>query len=456
MKERIKTVWIVLFVVAITIPTGLASEDVQTANSHILSLIEKFPAKDTEERDRLASEMIQLGPDGILEACRMLVPPGTGDDTNVRFALSALTTYVSQRGVERERGMYARVVIKALERESDEEIQAFLIRQLQRSGKNESIKPLRKYLSDKRLCDPAAQALLAIGTRDAEKALLKSLGTATGASRITIVKALGELRSKDATKKILKYASSRDDRLRQVTLFALANIGDPRAESVLDKVSLEASSYERAKAPSLYLLYVQRLAESGNKAQCTRICRNLIRNYTAPQESHIPCTALSILADTLGEKAFSNLLQAMDSTNPELRARALELACKIPGEEATARWIAKMEEVSPDVQAQILTMFGDRGDMTALPILQQNLKSQEKVIRLAAIPAAARLGKKEVFEDLMSLLQSDVEDEINAVQQALFGFPKDLVVPAAAKAIEEVPSPSKVALIEILAERKAR
>ncbi|MDH5745291.1 MAG: hypothetical protein OEZ52_17240, partial [Candidatus Aminicenantes bacterium] len=78
MKERIKTVWIVLFVVAITIPTGLASEDVQTANSHILSLIEKFPAKDTEERDRLASEMIQLGPDGILEACRMLVPPGTG------------------------------------------------------------------------------------------------------------------------------------------------------------------------------------------------------------------------------------------------------------------------------------------------------------------------------------------------------------------------------------------
>jgi len=456
MKERIKTGWIVMLVMAIAVSTSLASSDAQTTRYEILSLIEKFPAHNTDERDRLASQLIRLGQNGIQEICGMLVPPGTDDDTNVRFALSAVTTYVSQKSVERERGMFARAVIKALERESDKEVQAFLILLLQRSGKKECIKPLRKYLSDERLCDPAAQALLTIGTQDAEKALLRSLGTATGANRIIIVKALGELRSKDATKKILKHASSRDDELRQVTLFALANIGDPRAESVLDSVSLEAPSYERAKAPSLYLLYAQRLAESGHKAQCGRICRKLIRNYTAPQESHIPCTAISILVDTIGERAFADLLQAADSTNPELIARALELAHRIPGEEATARWIAKMKEVSPDVQAQIITMFGDRGDKTALPIVQQNLKSHEKAIRLAAIPAAARLGKKDVFEDLMSLLQSDDEDEITAVQKALLGFPSDLVVPAAAGAMDKVPPVSKVALIEILAERKAR
>ncbi len=456
MSVRIKTGWLVMLVMVIALSTSLASNDAQNTQSQILGLIGKFPAQDSEERNQLASQLIRWGQNGILEVCRMLVPPGTGDDTNARFALSALTNYVSQRGVERERGMYARAVITALERESDREVQAFLILQLQRSGKKESVKPLRKYLRDERLCDPAAQALLAIGTRDAEKALLKSLGNITGASRIPIVKVLGELRSKDATKKILKYAISRDDDLRQITLFALANIGDPRAESVLDNVSLEAPSYERAKAPSLYLLYAQRLAESGHRAQCMRICRKLIRNYTAPQESHIPCTALSILVDTTGERALADLLQAVDSTNPELIARALELAHRIPGEEATSRWIAKMEEVSPDVQAQIITMLGDRRDKTALPIVQQNLKSHERVIRLAAIPAAARLGKMEAFEDLMSLLQSDDEDEIAAVQKALLGFRSDHVIPAAVGAMDKVPPFSKVALIEILAERKAR
>jgi HEAT repeat protein len=445
-----------LLVIAIFISTVMALDRGQTTKSSILSLIEKFPAQSTEERDRMASELIQWGRDGILEICRFLVPSGKGDDTHVRFALSALATYVSQRGLEKDREMYAKALIEALEREIDKEVQAFLIRQLQRSGRKESVKALRKYLNDNKLCDPAAQALVAIGTQDAEKALLKSLGTSRGANRVIVIKALGELRSKGATKKILEHATSGDDELRQVTLYALANIGDPRAESVLDKVSLEAASYERAKAPSLYLLYTRRLAESGHKAQCMRICRKLIKNYTAPQESHIPCTAISILVDILGERAFADLLQAVESPNQELRARALELAHRIPGEEYTAQWIAKIEDVSPEVQAQIITMLGDHGDKTALPILMERLESHMKIVRLAAIPAVSKLGKSEVLENLVPLFQSDEEDEVASVKQALLGFPGHLVVPAAVKAMEEVPSLSKVALIEILSDKGAK
>ena len=456
MSKIIRDGWIWILLLSLTLPNGLALDHGQANKSNILSLLEKFPAQDSEERDRLALELIELGPKGILEICRMLLPPGSGDDTHVRFALSAVTTTLARRAPEKDRWMVARALIKALEKETDKEIQAFLIRQIQRTGKNESVKPLRKYLDDKRLCEPAVQALLAIGTSSAEKALLKSLKSSTGKNRVSIVKALGELRSKRATKTILEYATSQDDELRQVALFALANIGDPQAESVLNNVSLEAPSYERTKAPTLYLLYAQRLAESGHRVECERICRTLITSYTAPQESHIPCTAMSILVDTLGKKAFADLLQAMDSPNQELRMRALELSNKIPGEEATAKWIEKMEKAIPEVQAQIITMLGERGDKTALPILVDKLKSHIKGVRLAAISSAAKLGGSEVFEDLTSLLYSEDADEIVAVQQALRLFPGNSVIPRVVKLITEVPPLSKVALIEILSERKAR
>jgi HEAT repeat protein len=456
MSRRIKTGCIWILILFLSIASGLDSYENQAAESSIQSLLQRFPAQDSKERERLALELIELGPDGILEICRMLLPPGFGDDTTVRFALSALTNTVSQRGMERERWMYARTLIKALEKAADKEVQAFLIRQLQRTGKDESVKPLRRYIDNKRLCEPAVQALLAIGTSAAEKALLKSLGSSKGKNRIVIIKALGEMRSKDATKKILRDAISRDDELRQVALFALANIGDPRAESVLDKVSLEAPSYERVKAPSLYLLYAQRLAESGYNTKCVRICRSLIESYTAPQESQIPCKALSILVDILGEKAFGDLIQAMDSPNQEMRKRALELSGKIPGTVATAKWIAKMEKVSPEVQAQIITMLGERGDKTALPILVEKLNSPNKRVRLAAISSAARLGGSKVLEYLIPLLYSEDADEIAAVQQVLLVFPGSLVIPFAVELMEEVPPLSKIALIKVLSERKAR
>ncbi|MCK4264296.1 MAG: HEAT repeat domain-containing protein, partial [Candidatus Aminicenantes bacterium] len=263
-------------------------------------------------------------------------------------------------------------------------------------------------------------------------------------------------RSQAAAKKIIKYADSKDKNLRQITLYALANIGDPASGKALDKVRVAATPYERAKAPSLYLLYAQRLAESGRKGQCARICRDLITYYTAPHETNVPCTALSILINVLGGSAFGDLLAAMDSQNKELRWRALELASTIQGKDATGRWVEKMEEVSPETQAEIITMLGGRGDKSVLPVLMQSLISNEKVVRLAAIPAASQLGGSDVLTDLLALLQTNEADEIKAVKQALMCLPGPKVVPEAAKVLEEVPPLGRVALIEILSERRAK
>jgi HEAT repeat protein len=352
--------------------------------------------------------------------------------------------------------MFALVINESLEAARDSEVKAFLIRQLQIAGREESVKLLSQFLVDARLCEPATQALLAIGTPATEKVLLKSLGAVSGENRITIVKALGELRSIKSVKKIIKYAQNGDANLHNVALFALANIGDPRSEKVLDTIRVASSSYERAKAPSLYLLYAQRLAESGHKETCVRICRKMIENYTAPQESHIQSSALSILVSILGENALQDLLAALTSPNKEFRWRALELADGIRGEETTTVWIEKADAVSSEVHAEIISMLGQRGDKTALPFILDSLKNEDKIVRLAAIPATAKLGKLEILENLMDRLETDQEDEAKAVKQVLMGYPANQVVPRAVEIMESVFPQGQVVLIEILAERKAR
>ena len=181
----------------------LIAQDVRTLKTKVADTLAKFPAQSSEERDRLAGELVRLGPEGILEVCKMLVPPGTGDDTNVRFAMNALSMTVHRSDAEEERKMVANTVIRALNKDIDDEVKAFLIRQLQLVGKDESVKPLSGLLEDDRLCEPATQALSAIRTDDAKKVLIKAFGSARGENRITLIRALGELRCRSAVNKLI-------------------------------------------------------------------------------------------------------------------------------------------------------------------------------------------------------------------------------------------------------------
>jgi HEAT repeat protein len=455
MKRHLRISFVVWLALSLALSSLKAADNPKTIAAKVSEIVAKFPGQSTAEKDALAAELVVLGPEGIMTVCRMLAPPGAADDTKARFALNGLATYASSSRLEEQRKMLVRSLARALERERSKDVQAFLISQLQLAGKTESVKPLRKYLLDQELCEPATRALLSIQTPEAEKAVLKALGAASGPNKVTFIKALGDLRTRKATKKLLPYAASRDANIRQAALYALANAGDPLAENSLNKAFLSASHFERTRAPSLYLLYARRLAEAGGKTQAAKICRGLIKNYTAPKETHISCAALTLLADVMGKNAFADILAALDSANTDVRGKALELANRFEDKDVTARLIEKMSGAAPETQAQIISALGLRGDRTAFPAVKEKLESGDKLVRLAAVPAAARLGGSEVIPDLFALLRSEDGEVIRAAEQALLGFPKDLVIPRALSILDQAPPPAQAALIRILAERGA-
>lgn len=476
---RTKLSFVVTCAILCSISSILSADDTKSALANLLA---KMPAENSAERNKFGAEFVKLGPAAIKSVCEMLVPPGTGDDTNARFALTDLAVYICRPGAEAEprpcpkgrdeRKMYAEVLISALKSATDDEprpcpkgrdeVKAFLIRRLQLVGEEESVPVLAGFLINKRLCEPATQALLAIHTPSSTNALLKALPAVDASSRVTIIKALGELRSTAAAKEIINYADSGDTNTRWAALYALANIGEPSAADILAEAAEVGSAYDRAKAASFYLLFAQRLAEAGKKRQCAKICRDLIKTRTEPGESNIQCAALSTLVQAVGKRALKDIFKAVDSKNEHLHATALELALTPPlwqgrGKSATKKWIRKMKNTSPQVRAGIITMLGRRGDKYALPALLKALKDKNSTVRLASIGAAAQLGGNDALAPILALMQkTEQPDEIKAAKQTLMCISSSRLIPEIAAALPEATSDSQVALLEILADRRAK
>jgi len=449
MKKRIAPIALaVAFVVAVAaVPLPAAGQSAAAGSgdmkARVSSTLERFPADTAAARDALCAEILGLGPAAVAEICSRVQPPGGADDSKARFAVNGLAVYVTRTGAEAERLLLVKKLIAAAAGSPDKDVAAFFISQVQLTGKAEAVKPLGSYLPDEALVGPAAAALQAIGGPEAAKVLLKALDRAPLPAKVSLVDALGAMRSREAVKKLLALAGSADPGLRRAARAALANIGDPLAGPALAEVRVDAPFAERAEAPSLYLLYARRLAASGRPAEALASARALLKSYEKPQDSQVASSALELIVSVLGEKALPDLLSAVDGPSGALRAAALEMAATLGSGDATSGWIEKAASSGPEVRAEVVRMLGRRGDKTALPFVRELLRDPDEAVRLAAIPAAVRLGRETVLPDLFGLIGAAGEREAATLRTEWLGFEAESVVPEAARRIAATPHPGQ-------------
>jgi HEAT repeat protein len=422
----------------------------------VLSLVGRFPGDAAAVTTALCAELVALGPAGLARTCALVLPPGAGNDAKARFALNGLAVHVTRAGAEAERQMFVKTLLAAAAASPDKNVAAFFLTQVQLAGREEAVKPLARYLTDKDLAGPAATALQAIGGRTSARVLLKALDAAPLSAKLSIVDAIGALCGREAVRKLIVLSGSPDEGLRRAARAALAEIGDPSAAAVLANIPVTASPRERSAAPGLYLLFARRLAAAGKTDEALAAARAVLGSYTRADEGQVASDALSLIVSILGVKAVPDLLAAVDSPAAGVGGAALEMAVKLGDGTTTGQWIAKAGAATPGTMAAIIAMLGRRGDGTALPFVREMLKSPEEAVRLAAIPAAARLGGQAVVADLFGLFASASEATVAAAGTALLGFDARYVVPEAARRLEETPLPGKTALIELLGEKGAR
>ncbi|MEJ0106759.1 MAG: HEAT repeat domain-containing protein [Bacteroidota bacterium] len=207
----------------------------------------------------------EMGEAGLQEMATMLAAPGKGDNTALEYALNGFSYYTTKPGKEALKKWSESAYIHALEKTSDKENKAFIIRQIQTTGSDAAVASLKNYLSDERLCDPAARALVKINTATAGKVLLAALTAASGDTRLTLIESLGDIRYREAAPAIAAYTTSDDKKLAKLALYALASIAETRIRGRIGECCREKQLQLRNNGCQRRLFKVRRTVSRDGK-----------------------------------------------------------------------------------------------------------------------------------------------------------------------------------------------
>ncbi len=438
-----------ILLLALVTSTSFA-QDRRTLDTKVADALAQMPAGDLVHRDRVLNELIDLGPQGFGKMTQLLTPAGEGDDTAVRFALNSLARYSSEFGREDARKMVENGLLAALESQTSAEVKTYLLNQLNLVGSDQTVNSIRKYLENEELTEPVAQTLVAIGSENAAVALFENFPKVSEEGKITLTKALGELRYEPALRAISVAAESENINLRKVALGALANLGNPESYKLLQKAAQDVDyKYEPTHAAEAFLNYASRLAEKGETKLSQKALKAIMKANQTDDKLHNNTAALSVYAKHFGYDAMPMLLKAVDSNNKEFRYAALNIAEKVGGVAATRQWVNKAGTVSGEKKAEIIDMLSRRGDKLAAGFVTGNLNDADPVVREDAIEALTRLQGKEAVPVLLNHLEKGTDLDVS--KKALMQLTDQKHLGPVAERMKSTSGATKAAFIDLVA-----
>jgi len=296
-------------------------------SSQVAEILDKLPSDNDAETSQMCEKLLAGGPATIAQLIDM-VGDEFGDPAGVKpkYAVHALAIYAARPGADAQRKLVAETLAEGLDGTHSDELKAFLCRQLQLCGRPEEIPALARLLESDRLCEPATQALLAIGDPRAIVALRVALPEAGEKRLPTVIKALGELGDAGSAAAIRQAVDHPNRDVRLMAWYALADMGDAGSAEVLLKAAETQAPYERTQATSACLLLGRRLGEAGKKSEAEKIFRQLLAKHQAAEDVHDRAAALEGLAAAIGAGAAGDVMAAMDSREPRYRHPAARTA----------------------------------------------------------------------------------------------------------------------------------
>lgn len=446
-KNTIQNMAILLLMM---LTTGVFAQDRRTLETKVADILAQMPAKNLAHRDLVMNQTLELGAEGFQKIAGMIVPPGTGDDTAVRFCLNSLSRYVSEFGHEKERDFVEAQMLKALESKTDKQVKTFLMNELNLIAGEKTVEAFKKYLTDEELAEPATQTILSVGGKSVAHALLEALPGTPEKCKPTLMKGLGELKCTGAVKQITPFVNDKNPATRKVALAALANIADPDSyKTLLDAAKKVNFGYESTNAAEAFLEYANRLGENNETELCKKACNEIIKANQSAEKLHNYSSALTVYTKYFGAETLPLLLKAVDNSDKAFRYSVLNLAEKTGDIAATRQWIDKAKTSTDAVKADIISMLGRRGDLLAAGFVTENLGSASEVVRAEAIGALVNLEGKNATSVLIDHLGKG--QDIEATKNALLTLLDQKHLAPVAAQLDKTSGKTKAAFVDLIA-----
>lgn len=361
-------------------------------DNKIDTLLSKFPERTQDDLNSAMQSVTKMTQPVLLKLVERLESEDRKTKTKAEYAVAALSEYVSRQGMESARKKTINVYSKVLANLTDQQIKSFLISQFEMVGKDESVSTLTGYLNDQFLADPAVRALAKINTLNAKTALLKALPESNGAARLSIVKALGDLKYKPAATAINALVGVDDQDLSKMSFYALSYIADPSSEPIFNNAASKLGyRYDNRNVVASYLIYADQLIKAGNLKLAGEIGRKIMASSMMPELVATRINALKLLIDLNSNNVNAYLIEAAKDENLEYFAAAVKFANPHLSVESKSLWTSKLEIAQiakssylPEQRLLLLRAVFDRSKSTETQINILKLAEEVKIFNTLA------------------------------------------------------------------------
>lgn len=446
--KKLVTVFLTLFLM-----TPAFAQDNRRLETKVADILAQFPAQNGEHTSRLMDQMLESGAPGMAKFCDMIVPPGTGNDTQARMALESLAQYAGAPNREKERVVVESSLLNALGKASDKEVKAFFIRRLYYCGSTKTVERMGKYLNSVDLYDPALSTLRSIGTVDAGAMVLINTPQKKDLQLLAMVKTLGQMKYGPAEHYLIDLSKTATGKLLQHTLAALANVGGKTSfKTFIAAAKTARFKPDPAETMNAYLQYARCLADNGELKMSHQLCAAVMKNCKKENQLIFRSSALAVP----GFGTNDLFLSEMNNTDKVYRNAVLNNASAQLNSRNIGSWMALLKKVPAGTQAEIIHFLANRTEPDVLQkAILPALASNDEVVRLEGIRSLAMNQKAKAVPVLTGQLKKAGSTEAKEIEQALMIATSVNESGMLTAQLEEMNDAGKVVLIHVLGARRA-
>ena len=430
------------------------AQDDRTLETKVADVLAQFPAQNNEHTNKLMVQILETGTPGIVKFCDLIVPQGTGNDVQVRFALESLARFAGAPENSKNRKFVESSLLNALDKASDKEVKAFFIRRLEYCGGATSIPKMEKYLNSSDLYAPALAVLTDIGSAESGALILKNIQDKSGLQLQAMVKTLGDLKYQPAELYLISLTKSNDKTLLLQVYTALANIAGKASLETFETAAKNVKYQPDAAATMVaYLQYAKNMAAKGETKLSNKLCGKVLKNCTSNNQLIYRSSALTVPG--LGTNAL--FLKEVQNKNKAYRNAVLNYASAQLNSENIGSWIDELKKAPAETKAEIIHFLANRSEPEVLEkAILPNLSFGDEMVRIEAIRSLAINQKSKAVPVLTDQLRNAQSDAVKAeIEKALLISTSGKENSYLASQLDGMNESGKVVLIHVLGARRA-
>ncbi len=333
--------------------------------------------------------------------------------------LERIAFHASRPGAEADRAACSKAIAARLGPQSGRSGRAWLLRQLERIGRQEAVPQVARLLADQDALvrESARRALQKNPSNEANTALQEAVGSADAPPGAALINALAERRDPSNLNTLRHEAESGDNGVRTAAVIGLAKLGNASGLAAIESAMNRGTPRARRIAGDCRLQLADVLVAQADRAAALSIYKKMLGSQGAGK-----CAGIIGIGRSGSAGDLPILWDAVADRDVKVRGACVEALCLLQGNQVTQAIAAQVKTATPEAKLALLQALARRGDKSTVSVFIAAAKDADEAVQVAALAGLGTVGNPSAVPLLLQAAAGGGEPQ-EAARQSLQTLP---------------------------------